>query len=159
MVEAVIIGILLGMVVAFSGRAHAQTVAPIISEYGKGHAKGSFTVRNDSLTPLTVTLTPVSFNLDSTGATHYVRVPDGTHVNLAENAVRLGPKEAHSFDYDVRCDVLPCAVSLFTTFMGKHSEEGFAVAIRIPHTVYLCQKEKNCRANTRALMMGSGESK
>src|SRR5258708_6021449 len=117
--------------------ADAQTVSPVIAEY-KGKARGEFTVQNNGLTPLTVNIEPLSFTVDDKGQPRFTPL-DTAHVHLKMDSftVRIGAKQEHRFFYEVRCDRLPCWLSIYSTMVTGKTLQGIAVALHLPHTIYL----------------------
>lgn len=140
------IWILLLMVVA--PPMWAQTVSPVISEYGK-RAEGQFTLTNNTFVPEAATVEALSFTADEHGTAAYRALDPGVTVQLSETSARLGPKASHTFQYRVTCAAMPCAVVLFSTLTGLQTVEGIKLNIHLPHSVYVCEKAKACRANMR----------
>ena len=140
---------ILALVVLFAPALPAQTISPIISEYGR-NAKGSFTVANSSVQPMVVTVSINSFNLDpSNGKSIYRPLDTSTRVSLSEMSARVGPKQQHQFFYRVQCETLPCQVVFFAGMIVGRTPSGIGVRIVLPHVVYTCESQKNCRANIR----------
>ena len=121
----------------------AQTVAPLVSEYGK-KASGSFKIQNNTLQPVAVTVEAYSFSLDKDGQ-HFRKLDDTVHVTLSQSSARLSPMEIHEFNYKVTCAAMPCMVSFQTGMVVGHTTDGLQVRLILPHAVYLCEKQKNCR--------------
>lgn len=126
-----------------SGVAHCQTISPVVSEYGK-KAAGSFLVQNNTLSPMAVVVESYSWSADSTGQ-HFRKLDPSVHVELSETSARLSPKEIHQFDYKVKCDQLPCTFSFLAGMIVGHTADGMQVRLILPHTVYVCDKQKDCR--------------
>lgn len=124
-----------------------QTITPVISEYGKGKANGQFTVRNDSLKPQSVTVEPLSFSVDTGGQAHFRPLDTTTHVQLAGMSASVGAGQQHAFSYSIRCDVLPCSVAFLASVSGPHLPNGLALRLVLSHVVYVCEKQKGCRAS------------
>ncbi len=128
---------------------HAQTVSPVIVELSSKKAKpvtGSFTITNNSLVPITVVVEPPQSLTFPDGKPSVGTLAPTVHVELSEQSARVGAKQQHNFYYKLQCDSRPCALVVYTTIMGSHAQKGLAVAIHLPHVVYLCEKQKNCRA-------------
>jgi len=131
---------LLGFAIA----ASAQTISPLTAEYGK-KADGFFTVQNNSLQPVVVTVEPRSFSADEQGRQIFRPLDSGVHAKVDSTSARIGPKSSHIFSYKVTCDVLPCSMTFLTRTTAGRTPEGFEVALHLPHTVYTCNKAKDCR--------------
>lgn len=133
------------LLILVSPALRAQTVSPVIAEFGK-RAVGQFTVSNNALVPQAVVVEAMSFSVVA-GQTKYRALDPGVDVKLSETSARLGPKSTRTFDYTITCQSLPCAVTLWSTLTGLHSPDGMKLAIHLPHVIYLCEKAKNCRAS------------
>jgi hypothetical protein len=92
-----------------------------------------------------------SFGLDSKGQ-HFRSLDNSTHVTLSETSARLGPLETREFNFKIHCDVLPCEVGLLASMVMGHTEDTgtgvIQVRLALEHTVYVCDKSKNCRRHT-----------
>jgi hypothetical protein len=64
-------------------------------------------------------------------------------------AARLGPQGAHTFSYKMHCEHMPCTVTLYAAMVVGHTTDGMALRVLLPHVVYVCEKQKNCRADVR----------
>jgi len=135
--------------------ASAQgTVGPIISEYS-GKARGEFTVQNQSLTPMTVVLEPMSFSADASGNATFRPLDSNIHVRLDSMSARIGVRQQRTFSYEVNCEAFPCWLSIYTTFTGARTTEGLQIALHIPHTIYFCSKgTKGCRTKVHHEVFG-----
>lgn len=131
---------LLGFGIAATG----QTIAPLTAEFGK-KADGYFTVTNNTLSPVVVTVEARSFDADADGRQVFRPLDPGIHVKLDSTSARIGAKSPHIFSYRVECDSRPCRVSFVTRMTAGRTAEGMEVALHLPHTVYVCDKEKDCR--------------
>jgi hypothetical protein len=140
---AMLLGIL-----AIGVSLHAQTVSPVISEYGK-KASGEFTVTNNALVPEAVAVEAMSFSVGTDGKSIFRPLDPGVDVQLSTQSARLGPRQSYVVNYEVHCAVLPCAVTIFSTLTGLHTTEGIAMAIHLPHVIYVCNKPKACRQSMR----------
>lgn len=146
-----IICLVLLELLGFAIAASAQTVGPLIAEGGRGKAKGEFTVTNNGVTPLITTVEAVSFRLTAEGKSVYGPL-DATKVTvkLAESSAKIGARQNHVFAYEVQCFQTPCTVALLPRMVtGVRTAEGLQLGIIIPHSVYLCDKAKGCRASVR----------
>src|ERR1700737_1367591 len=85
----------------------AQTVSPIIVECGK-KCRGEFSITNNGLTPLPVSVRPRSFSLDTLA--HKTNRPRGPGVDLRaeEGSAATSPKGPQAFAYQHRRSVPPC---------------------------------------------------
>jgi hypothetical protein len=132
-----------------AGAAGAQTLSPIISECG-AKCKGEFTVTNNGLAPMAVTIQPVSFSLDKDTGRSIFRPLDSTvTIRLAESSARVPIKGAHTFSYDLQCNAAPCPVTFLVSMSAGHTDSGLQIKIEIPAVVYSCERAKDCRANVR----------
>jgi hypothetical protein len=123
---------------------HAQTVSPITAEYGR-KANGEFQITNNTVQPMVVSLEAYSFSLDSKGQ-HFRKLDGTTHLVLSETSARLSPKEVHSFNYRITCDVLPCYTTILSGMIVGKTQDGIQVRLILPHSVYTCQKKASkCR--------------
>ena len=137
------------LVLLFASAASAQTVFPVISEYGK-KANGSFQLENNTLLPLAVTIEAYNFSVDKTGK-HMRKLDSTTHIQLSETSMRMGPKETREISYRLKCDVLPCEVSILSGMVVGHTQGDkdhpvMQVRLILDHTIYLCAKAKGCRS-------------
>ncbi|MGH9505058.1 MAG: hypothetical protein ACRD20_19565 [Terriglobales bacterium] len=133
----------------FAVPAFAQSVSPVVSEYGK-KARGEFSVTNVGILPMSTTVESYSFSINPvTGQSVYRPLDPGVEVELSEGSARISPKEEHAFLYSVKCANLPCAVSFLTGSIVGRTTEGFALRLILNHNVYLCQKANGCRASVR----------
>jgi hypothetical protein len=124
--------------------AAAQSVAPVINECGH-KCSGQFAVTNNGLLPMTAVITSFSFSI--VNAQPVFRPLDaGVVVTLSEQSTRIAPGDVHTFDYKIRCATLPCPVTFYATVTtGKPAESGMLLKLALPHVVYVCEKEHNCR--------------
>lgn len=119
----------------------AQTVRPIISEY-TGNAKGRVELVNDSTTPLTVIVSPKTFEVSETGEMSYGPMPDDIHLKLSAMSFRIQPKQSYYVFYEAKSERLPSWFVLYFEFSGFPLKEhsGVNVQLELPHTVYLLPK-------------------
>lgn len=134
---------ILAMVLLVAGVAGAQTMSPIVQECGR-KCSGSFTVTNNTLVPMAVTIETYSSSFNSSGQAFRPLDPT-VHVSLSETSSRLSPREAHEFSYHVKCDQLPCTFSFLAGMVVGRTEQGLQVRVILPHSIYSCDKVKNCR--------------
>jgi hypothetical protein len=126
----------------------AQTVSPIIVECGK-KCRGEFSITNNGLTPLAVTVEARSFSLDTLGHATNRPLDPGVDLKLEEGSARISPKGTHAFGYQLKCSVPPCSVALLSSMVVGHTAEGILVRVQLAHTVYICEKQKDCRKKVR----------
>ena len=62
---------------------------------------------------------------------------------------RIPPGQGHYVFYKATADVLPAWFVIYSTFRGLRTPEGMNVAVELPHTVYLVQKEPLQKADLR----------
>jgi hypothetical protein len=126
----------------------AQTVSPVIVECGK-KCNGAFSVTNNGLTPLAVTVEARSFSMDTQGHATYRTLDAAADLKLDEGSARIAPKGTHTFSYQLKCSAVPCSVTLLSSMVVGHTTDGIWVRLQLPHTVYACEKQKNCRKSVR----------
>jgi hypothetical protein len=140
--------------IGFGLAASAQTVGPLVAEGGKGRARGEFTVRNDGVLPMATTVEAHSFRLTPAGGAIFLPLDtNNVQVKLNETSVKVGPRQSHTFTYEVQClSQSPCLVAMLPRMItGLHTTEGMQIGIIIPHAIYLCpDKAKGCRSRVRA---------
>jgi len=135
--ELILIGVL---ILVCASEAGAQTVSPVAAEAKGPKARGEFSLTNNQIVPLAVFV-------EATSAQQSTLAP-GVTVRLANSSARLGPKQTYVFQYEVECAALPCAVNFWATLTGLHTKDGLAVALHLPSVLYVCDRAKDCRANT-----------
>jgi hypothetical protein len=136
--------------ILFSGLSvSAQTVSPVIVECGK-KCNGAFSVTNNGLTPLAVTVEARSFSLNIEGHATYRTLDASANLKLDEGSARIAPKGTHTFSYELKCFAAPCSVTLLSSMVVGHTADGIWVRVQLPHTVYACEKQKDCRKSVRA---------
>lgn len=121
-------------------RTPSQTVSPVIVEYN-GKADGRFSVINDSDIPLTVTVEPHSFSVDSTGKATFRKLDPGLHVELSSTSFRLAPKQTYYVFYKATTETYPNWFCIYSSFTGATTKEGIKLSLDLPHTVYLLDKK------------------
>jgi hypothetical protein len=126
----------------------AQTVSPLIVECGK-KCDGEFSITNNGLTPLAVTVEARSFSLDTLGRATNRPLDAAVDLTLDEGSARISPKGTHTFAYKLKCSLPPCPVALFSSIVVGHTAEGILVRVQLAHTIYACEKQKNCRKSVR----------
>jgi hypothetical protein len=121
-------------------RTWAQTIQPVIMEYGE-KADSRFEVTNDTLTPMAVVLEPKSFTINQDGHGTFRALDRGIHVSLSASSFRLEPKQSYLVFYKASADALPAWFTVYATFSPIRRGDGMNVRIMLPHTVYLYQKK------------------
>jgi hypothetical protein len=133
------------VILLLAGMAFAQTVSPVISECGL-RCRGSFSVHNNGTLPLLTTIDVHSFKVEN-GKTILLPLDNGTKIEIDSTSVRLSPLGDHEFFYKVFCDVEPCLTQFVASFQTKQ-HDGINVVTHIPHVIYSCKTQKNCRKRT-----------
>lgn len=134
--------------------AVGQTVSPLVAEGGKGKAKGEFTVTNNSVQPLIVSITAMSFKLKADGSSLYYPLENTVGLKMGETSSRIGARQSRTFSYEIQCfSEQPCLVAFLPRMVAlQHTAAGVQVGVVIPHSVYLCpgqEKAKGCRERVR----------
>lgn len=129
---------LLGMVwlVALAPLLPAQTISPVVVEY-PDRADGRFQIYNDADVPLTVTLEPHSFSVDSAGKATFRRLDPGLRVSLSATSFRVAPKQTYYVFYKASTETYPNWFCIYATVTGPSTPTGLKLALELPHTVYL----------------------
>jgi len=149
------------LVIALSATAGlAQTVRPIISEY-TGNAKGRVELVNDSTIPLTVIVSPKTFEVSETGEMTYGPMPDDIHLKLSTMSFRIQPKQSFYVFYEAKSERLPSWFVLYFEFSGFPAKEhsGLNVQLELPHTVYLLPRATIKREEMEASAVFDSNSK
>jgi hypothetical protein len=126
-----------------------QTISPIIVECGK-KCRGEFSITNNGLTPLAVTVEARSFSMDTLGHATNRPLDSAVDLQLEEGSARVSPKGTHTFTYQLKCSARPCSVALLSSMAIGRTAEGILVRVQLAHTVYMCENQKNCRKQVRA---------
>jgi hypothetical protein len=123
--------------------AAGQTISPVITECGL-KCSGEFKVTNNSVKPTIVVLNTFSFKVVDNKP---VQLPldTGTKVELDATSTRLSPLSDHVFSYKILCDQEPCMTQIIAGFPAGKTKDGSLVMIRLPHSIYSCKKQKDCR--------------
>jgi hypothetical protein len=127
----------------------AQTVSPMIVECSN-KCNGEFSITNNGLTPLAVMIEARSFGLDILGRATNRPLDAAVDLKLEEGSARISPKGTHTFGYQLKCATPTCSVVLLSSMVLGHTAEGILVRIQLAHTIYTCDKQKNCRKKVRA---------
>lgn len=133
---------------AFSGMCGAQTVRPLIDEFGNP-AKGRVEYVNDASVPLNVVVEAKSFSVNEKGEISYRPLDSNIHLKLSATSFRIPPQQSYFLFYEASSDVAPAWFVIYGSFSGfaVRTAEGMNVRVQLPHTVYLLPKggalEKN----------------
>lgn len=144
--------ILFLLLLIIPGAVHCQTLSPVIGEGGHGKINGQFTVTNNGIKPIVVTVEPVSFGLKASGSVVARVLDSNTEVKLGETSAKIGAQQAHTFDYSVRCNSSePCTTALLASTVAGRTTEGLQMRIVLTHVLYICPTggSKGCRARVR----------
>jgi hypothetical protein len=114
----------------------AQTISPVVVEY-PDKADGKFQVYNDADIPLTVTVEPHSFTVDSSGKAVFRKLDPGLHVVLSSTSFKLAPKQTYYVFYKATTETYPNWFCIYATVTGPTTDTGLKLALELPHTVYL----------------------
>jgi hypothetical protein len=145
-----VLSLLFVQLLFFALAASAQTVSPIIVECAK-KCRGEFSITNNGLTPLAVSVEARSFSLDNLGHATNRPLDPSVDLKLEEGSARISPKGTHTFGYLLKCSASTCSVALLSSMVVGHTDEGILVRVQLAHTVYACEKQKNCRKQVRTL--------
>lgn len=132
----------------------AQTVRPVLVEH-KLKARSKFEIINDTIFPLNVVLDPKSFSIAKNGQVTFRPLDSHIHLKLSAMSFRLPPKQKHFIFYKANSEKMPVWFVLYCTFSGYPRQSGLNVRVKIPHTVYLVQKEPLKRSHVHILAVKS----
>lgn len=120
--------------------AGAQSVNPPF-EVHEGAARSSFTIRNESLFPLTFVVEPRGFDIASCGDLAFLPL-DSTRVRvrLSSMSGRLPARQQRRVQYDVTADSLPDWVAFVVTFGNAGRDPGLGTRLQVVHFAYLNQR-------------------
>jgi hypothetical protein len=127
--------------------ASAQSISPVVGEGNKGHTRGEFTVTNTTLVPMLVTIEPRKLLKGADGKIAFEEIGLTANVQLSQMSAKLGPKQSHTFQYDVACPQ-DCAVAFYAGFTPPKPQAGFTIVTHLPFSLYVCegkQNPKGCR--------------
>src|ERR1700688_457532 len=141
--------LLLLQLLFFGLTVSAQTVSPMIVECGK-KCRCEFSITNNGLTPLAVTVEARSFSLDTVGRATNRPLDPAVDLKLEEGSARIAPRVVHTFTYQLNCASPSCSVVLLSSMVVGHTAEGILVRVQLAHTIYACEKQKDCRKKVRA---------
>jgi hypothetical protein len=132
----------------FASWASAQTISPLSTECPK-KCSGQFTVTNNGLRPMRITVEKHSFDVKPDGTAVLRALDAGVDVELGASSTSVGPQQSHTFFYRATCATLPCRFELLAlTMNGEHTAEGLQMALALGTAVYVCEKKKDCRLST-----------
>ena len=120
-------------------KVHAQTISPVIQEYQQ-KADSRFQIFNDADVPLTVTLEPHSFTVDSKGSPTFRKLDPGINLQMSATSFRIQPKQTFYIFYRAAAQTLPAWFCIYATITGPSTPSGLKLAFKLPHTVYLLDK-------------------
>jgi len=137
-----------------------QTIRPVLSEYALS-AKGRVELTNDSTVPLTVIVTPKSFEVSETGEISYGPLSAEIHLKLSSMSFRIAPKQSYYVFYEAKADKLPAWFVMYFEFSGYpvRDHSGLNVQVDLPHTVYLLPKQTFKRDDLEVSAKFDGASK
>jgi len=138
----------------------AQTIRPVLSEYSVT-AKGRVELTNDSTVPLTVIVSPKSFEVSETGEISYGPLSADIHLKLSAMSFRIAPKQSYYVFYEAKADKLPAWFVMYFEFSGfpVRDRSGLNMQVELPHTVYLLPKQSFKRADLEVNAKFDGASK
>src|ERR1700674_3062281 len=102
------------------GQACAQTVRPVIVQYG-GSAQGKVELINNALQPLNVALEPMSFTITQDGNGVYGPLSSDVHLKLSAMSFRIPPRQSRFVFYEAKPDKLPAWFVIYSVFGGRAS--------------------------------------
>jgi hypothetical protein len=120
----------------------AQTIRPLLAEYATT-GKGRVELTNDSDAPLTVIVTPKSFEVSETGEISYGPLSANVHLKLSAMSFRIPPRQSYYVFYEAKADALPAWFVMYFEFSGfpVRNHSGLNVQVDLPHTIYLLPKQ------------------
>ena len=146
----ILMKILLLAVVSLVGvAAQAQTVMPVFAEgkAGKHWVKGQFTVMNQGVQPLPVSVEPRQLQIvEGRGA--FGMVQPGTEVELKDTSAVIAPRSSRTFDFKIHCET-DCMVTFLSGMVTGKTKDGVLVKLWLPSSVFLCTEVKGCRARIK----------
>lgn len=134
------------LVLLVASTAQPQTISPLVSECSAKKCQGFFTVTNDSVVPLAVSISPYAVTFDpATKKPIFTALGATAHVTLSETSARIPPRAPHDFSYRISCDTLPCVIGLGALMSAGHTANGIQTKILLVTGVYVCESAKGCR--------------
>jgi hypothetical protein len=143
------LALLLALIGLLAWSANAQTISPLMGECGGKKCTGQFTVTNNGIVPLAVSIDAHAVTFTAAGEPILHPLDSTTHVKLSETSARVAPRQGHDFSYTIQCDALPCVIGFAAGMSAGHTDNGMAVRLVLETAVYICEKSKGCRASIR----------
>ena len=142
------VAIILLIAAAFAPCGHPQGISPLISELkqGKKDTKTEMQVINASVHPLTAVLEVREIKFKD-GKGSVIPVTSNLHVQLSETTIKIPPQQTRTILINAKCDQLPCAFAIQSTFSGARTNVGTSIRISLGNSWYVCERTKDCRAN------------
>lgn len=135
----------------------SQTISPVIqqcSAKGKhnGVCQGEFSLRNNMIGPLYVTLESYSFSIGPHAEPLMRKLDSDVKVVLTESSVRLSPMAEHKIGYRLTCpDGKSCGIQIVSSMVVGKTANNMQVRLSLPELVYFCSdgKPEGCRNQFR----------
>jgi len=118
---------------------HAQTISPLFSEY-KNKAHGEFSITNNQIKPLIVTLSAQALGSDLS-----LKDDKSFNLKLSEYSARIPAQQTHTFTFEMTCVKSSCAAVILASMITGHTVSGVQVISALGHTVYVCPTD-HCRS-------------
>ena len=119
----------------------AQVVRPVIVKHKGKVIRGKIELVNESVLPMNVVVEPKSFQVSEEGELSFHPLDENLLVKLSSMGARIPPKQTHLVFYEVKAEVLPAWLVIYSTFALRPPDLGIAVRVQLPHVVYLHQEE------------------
>jgi P pilus assembly chaperone PapD len=135
--------VLAALAVVAASSAHAQTIAPLVSEYQR-EARGRVEITNNGDVPLNVVLQPKGFSVDEAGEMRDEPFPAHVEVTLSAMSFRLPPRQSRFVFYEAKTNRAPAWFVLYAVLSGYPQRDfsGINVELELPHVVYILPREK-----------------
>ncbi len=140
---------IIGVFFALLSAASGQTISPLIGECGGKKCVGQFTVTNNNIVPMAVSIETYVISFDAKGEPVRHPLDSTTHVKLSETSARIPPRQPHEFSYTASCDVLPCVLAFGAVMSAGHTDSGIQAKLVLLTALYVCEQSKGCRASVR----------
>lgn len=121
--------------------ASGQTISPVIAQYRGSRAEGAFEIRNETLSPFTVILRPMSFSVGSDGRPAYRPLDPDITLRLSTNSFRVLPRRKFTVYYRVEAARIPAWFTIYAAIVPRTRAGRMSLVIELPHTVYLLNKK------------------
>jgi hypothetical protein len=132
------------LILIFHLIVRAQTISPVIVECGIPRCAGEFTITNNQVKPLVVSLEAYSVEVID-GKPVSQPLAQSTTVQLSETAARVGPKARHTFSYKLICDKGACNTRIAAVIVMGRTKDGVLVRVALPEVIYSCAHQGKCR--------------